>query len=136
MAIDTQRPDSCPHFVRIPTVLGGGSCSIDVDAIVIREELRGKNTRWGIEFYEPPLHVVKRIKTYVWHRLDEMSRHLAAKESLPEPTATRTRAVREPHGAPSVSCEELERLYDEALSSILRRAEVVSDPWLCGPSFR
>jgi len=128
MALETQRPVVRPLFVRIHTVLDDSLDPIDVDAIVTREEPRSDGARWGVEFHDLPLHVLRKIRACVGHRLGETSRPHSTPIS-PEQAVTRPQATsggyepvssNAPSSGPSPSLPDLERLYEAALSAIGR----------------
>ena len=74
MALETAGDLDIGRFVHVTTDLGIGTPKIDLDATVVRRELRGDRIVWGISFQELPRHVVSKIETYVCRKkLDEIA---------------------------------------------------------------
>ena len=73
MAFETDASQDLGRFVHVTTDLGLGTPKIDLDATVVRRELREDRIVWGISFEELPQHIISKIQTYVRRKsLDEI----------------------------------------------------------------
>jgi len=73
MAFETKPSTDLGRFVHVTTDLGQGTPKIDLEAVVVRRELRKDRIIWGVTFDELPREIVSKIETYVRRRcLDEM----------------------------------------------------------------
>jgi hypothetical protein len=74
MAFETDDSHDLGRFVHVTTNLGLGTPVIDLDAIVVRRELRGDRIIWGVSFEELPCQIISKIQTYVRKKsLDELA---------------------------------------------------------------
>ena len=72
MAFETEPSEDLGRFIHVTTDLGQGTPKIDLDAVVVRRELRDDRIVWGVTFNELPREIVSKIETYVRRKcLDE-----------------------------------------------------------------
>ena len=75
MALSTDAEQDLGRFVHVTTDLGLGTPKIDLDATVVRRELKNDEIVWGLTFEELPRQIVSKIETYVCRkRIDEVLR--------------------------------------------------------------
>jgi hypothetical protein len=73
MAFETDASQDLGRFVHVTTDLGLGTPRIDLDATVVRRELRGERIVWGVSFEKLPRHIISKIEIYVRKKsLDEL----------------------------------------------------------------
>jgi hypothetical protein len=65
MAFETDASEDLGRFVHVTTDLGLGTPKIDLDATVVRRELRDDRIIWGITFEKLPRQIISKIETYV-----------------------------------------------------------------------
>jgi hypothetical protein len=73
MAFETEAGEDLGRCVHVTTDLGQGTPKIDLDAVIVRRELRDDRIIWGVTFEELPREIVSKIETYVRRKcLDEL----------------------------------------------------------------
>lgn len=73
MALATDASQNLGRFVHVTTTLGLGTPQIDLDAMVVRRELKDDLVVWGVAFKDLPPKLVSMIETYVRRKgLDEL----------------------------------------------------------------
>ena len=74
MAVRTGPDENLGRFVHVTTDLGLGTPKIELDAIVVRRELRDDRIIWGLKFDDLPRQIVSKIETYVRRKsLDDLT---------------------------------------------------------------
>ena len=73
MAVCSAASENLGRFVHVSTDLGLGTPRIDLDAMVVRRELRDDRIIWGLRFDDLPRQIVSRLETYVRRKsLDDL----------------------------------------------------------------